>query len=834
MLFSLNTDFTGLTQDQAKPVACEKSVDIDVIIEDFECRFRSLQKEILHQLVKSCVDPSTVINSLTLLPLKLKKEYEKAIQELLPFFSNKEGIDKLFFRLNPLFSFLDYDLLEYIIKIYGSDTLITDMTTYSSDMCIFMKETTIKQLINHLPGQIEIPPKFSLIEAKIGEDASKCTLEHLNRLRKRYCSEIKLSDIVFHLVAVVESNSFIVRWLVPSALVDDIVKSTRNLDQSFYQEFKITSLTLDEIWLFVSETVVDAMWSRLHVSDTNFQDQFRAMYNQIVYELEIAQIAGHELSSFLKEPQKYNPNISYSLSHELLNHELPVSVLDVRVLAGAIQGFGSDCLKSVMSSYRKYMSIFLKKFTSQQLISLSAIQLKPSGYSIFKYRITEPSQCTLDKLFNFRTKFCMIADFSELCFVINEVNAEMSGSFTVSWLVPPAFISDIIKFARNLNQSFYQGYEISSLTLDGMWLHMSVAEIDMMWSQVHVSDINFKNQFHTMCKQVVCEMKVQNVSKDHLSLYFQSLNYQQQISDQLSLALLEEEFPASFIDFRVLKEVIEGFGSDCLKTVMSSYCKYMSSIFTKQSTTQQLINIGNMSAIQSIHCKHFKIAQCKIMEEPSNHTLENLLSFRTRFCTTTHSSEVCFIMSEVNTETKGSFTVSWLVPPDIMKSVGNLDQSFYHENKITSLTLDGMWLHMSEAELEVMWKHMSSAKLIDQFKIINKQIVLELKLQNTPTDELSQCLMNQHPNLQKDASIYLSEAILTFPFPPSGFFLDFDMLSIVSKQFGSDCLRDVMMSYCKFMSGFIKQLTVQQLPDLLPYSTELEHRENFIEVECRF
>ena len=160
MLFSLNTDFTGLIQDQAKPVACEKS-DIDITIEDFESRFRSLHKEILSQLIKKNVDTSTIINSLTLLPLKLRKEYEKAIQDLLPSFLNEESI---IFHLNPLFSFLDYGLLEYIIKIYGKNTLKQDMTMYSSDICIFMKETTIKQLIeaDHFPGQTEIPPKFSL------------------------------------------------------------------------------------------------------------------------------------------------------------------------------------------------------------------------------------------------------------------------------------------------------------------------------------------------------------------------------------------------------------------------------------------------------------------------------------------------------------------------------------------------------------------------------------------------------------------------------------------------------------------------------------------------
>ena len=73
-------------------------------------------------------------------------------------------------------------------------------------MYIFMKETAIIQSIGHLSGQPKVSPNFSLIEAKIGGDASECTLQQINIIRKRYCSEVRLSEVIFHLVAVVESN----------------------------------------------------------------------------------------------------------------------------------------------------------------------------------------------------------------------------------------------------------------------------------------------------------------------------------------------------------------------------------------------------------------------------------------------------------------------------------------------------------------------------------------------------------------------------------------------------------------------------------------------------
>ena len=233
-----------MLQDQTKPITHEKSVDIGATIEDFEDQFRNLQKEILRQLIASNVNTLTVINSLTLLPTKLKKEYEKAITESLSSFIQKRTIQELFFHLNPLFSFIDYGLLEYIIKEYGDDLLKKGMKTYCNDIRLFMKQTTIKELIDCLPGQKETPPNFEVLKAKIGEDASKCTLERVNTLRKRFCAEVKLSEIIFCLIALEDSNSFIVSWLVPSILVPDLMESLRNVEESFFNMENIISLSV--------------------------------------------------------------------------------------------------------------------------------------------------------------------------------------------------------------------------------------------------------------------------------------------------------------------------------------------------------------------------------------------------------------------------------------------------------------------------------------------------------------------------------------------------------------------------------------------------------------
>jgi hypothetical protein len=145
-------------------------------------------------------------------------------------------------------------------------------------------------------GQAEVPQNFFIFQAKIDRDASECTLEHINVIRRRYCCEIKLSEIIFHLVAVVESNSFIIRWLVPSALVSDIMKSFRNVEFSFYRTNKITSLTLDSMWLFLNQAESDRTWSQVCMNDMKFKDQLHTIYKQIVYELKMQEVSKRKLS----------------------------------------------------------------------------------------------------------------------------------------------------------------------------------------------------------------------------------------------------------------------------------------------------------------------------------------------------------------------------------------------------------------------------------------------------------------------------------------------------------------------------------------------------------
>ena len=224
--------------------------DVCSALEEFEKRFSDLHQKIRDELVAGRVDTSNVLSNLTLLPLKLKKEYDKPIQEILPVLNEQKNINELFYRLNPLLSFIDYALLEHIINKFGSDQLKKAIAAYGTDIQVFMQQTTIQQLIDHLPGQPEIPQNFELMKAKICKDAKKCTIAEINQLRRKFCSEVRLSEIVFHLVTLEDSNSFIISFIVPSVLLPDVLESARKLDNSFFQNESISYLSVGNRWVY--------------------------------------------------------------------------------------------------------------------------------------------------------------------------------------------------------------------------------------------------------------------------------------------------------------------------------------------------------------------------------------------------------------------------------------------------------------------------------------------------------------------------------------------------------------------------------------------------------
>ena len=231
---------------------CYSLIGIDIAkhIDTLQRQFRGLHRRFLSELNERRVSVDNVLTELTLLPIECCKEYESLIQQKLPMLEESTRITTLFNRLNPLFTFIDYGLLQHLISNLGSTELKEDMTSYIDVVQEFMRETTVGDVINHWPGDEESHASFSKLRAKFKDDPKTYTLERLNNFRRKFCSRVRLSEFIFGLISLEPSESFFVTWLIPTVVVTQLSKSVRQVEHSFYESEHILSISVDQKQLY--------------------------------------------------------------------------------------------------------------------------------------------------------------------------------------------------------------------------------------------------------------------------------------------------------------------------------------------------------------------------------------------------------------------------------------------------------------------------------------------------------------------------------------------------------------------------------------------------------
>ena len=259
-------------------------------IEDLESKFGNIQENLLsHMKSDQTVTPECLFNALISLPLSLKAQFKGFIRENLDTLNKADNIRLMYGHLSPLITFIDYSLLEHLVKKFGTAHLKDSMTTYVSSVQKFLDETTVAHLIELWPGKQQPPPNFEILRAKIEGNPRTCSLRRIDQLRRRICQETQLSEIVFVLIGAETSNSFILLLMFPSVLAPLVAEAFSKLSDGFCEREHIISLSLDKhrhLYLSVAlrekKVCVNTLCSYQHLmwggergwGDTSFKRKF--------------------------------------------------------------------------------------------------------------------------------------------------------------------------------------------------------------------------------------------------------------------------------------------------------------------------------------------------------------------------------------------------------------------------------------------------------------------------------------------------------------------------------------------------------------------------------
>ena len=168
---------------------------------------------------------------------------------------------EVFDTLDYVWTFVDYDLLQFIIKRWGTDELVKEMDAYMKEVDNFCEHTTVYDLIVHWR------PRFS--EDNIPEDLKKgvmrlacdpkstpvIKLKLIQKIVRQACPQ-EIAVSAYCIFYNVQLSSVTVTWLFWTKDLPRIVESIKIycIDvPDFSAKFKILSFFIDDVCLYSAD-----------------------------------------------------------------------------------------------------------------------------------------------------------------------------------------------------------------------------------------------------------------------------------------------------------------------------------------------------------------------------------------------------------------------------------------------------------------------------------------------------------------------------------------------------------------------------------------------------
>ena len=254
--------------DPSSPAAClsptlPSTFELSTVeenIKKLETRFSTLLRSVVKQLESE--DKKTDEIHLTLLlelPQPLQVLYSESLDKLSNQLEKAESHRYFFSKLNSCWNFIDFDLLECIIKKHGDHGLNSKMKEYLVDLKEFFGITTVRQLVEYWEPlekeKTEIPNDYRECMMKLECKAETCTIQKLDDIRKSFkyrLSATRRSIAAMYLAELTE-ECVIVVWIVSKEIVSELSNGITQLIASnpeFIQEYEISYLLLDDLFLY--------------------------------------------------------------------------------------------------------------------------------------------------------------------------------------------------------------------------------------------------------------------------------------------------------------------------------------------------------------------------------------------------------------------------------------------------------------------------------------------------------------------------------------------------------------------------------------------------------
>ena len=214
-----------------------------------------------------------------------------------------------------------------------------------------------------------------------------------------------------------------------------------------------------------------------------FKEQFESLHRRMLSKI---QSEGISINTLLTEAFSVLPvgakNESDTSVRDILQNLITegglqitscIQFLNYSLIRHLILKFGDAELQQDMKVYLAEIEVFMKE-TTIGMIADCCPQDMESHVNCMKLMVNfneNPKTYTLERLSNFKAKFCMKVHQSELVFCLVTLEAG-SSSFLATWMVPAAIKTMLTETALNhIGQEFYQEDSIALVLLEDQDSH---------------------------------------------------------------------------------------------------------------------------------------------------------------------------------------------------------------------------------------------------------------------------------------------------------------------------------------------------------------------------
>ena len=107
-----------------------------------------------------------------------------------------KNFDEVFDVLDPYWNYVDYSLLEDIVKTYCNRKVRKRMQKYKDKLHKFEKATSVNYFTSVAPENHALPSKYSTLTGTLTVDASDCSLYHAREVRESIAEQANLEPYI--------------------------------------------------------------------------------------------------------------------------------------------------------------------------------------------------------------------------------------------------------------------------------------------------------------------------------------------------------------------------------------------------------------------------------------------------------------------------------------------------------------------------------------------------------------------------------------------------------------------------------------------------------------